>query len=655
MKFSKILFLVLAVVWGAVVGKAWASVEIEGWGDLRGFRIDGQLMQVTTSLRVARPDWKEAISTGHWQQRQLHFTHDGDDQIYRGQIAFKDGQALDYRYVIHDLGADGVAMKLQITPQADMQLEGLYFSVSAPLEDYAGATAELVNVKAPATRSSEISTTRPATDRRYLRGVASGVRLTGPHRRLWVDFDSPTDVLVQDVKDPRGDKISTLISLRPGNAIKDQVISASLTLRTSGDADHEPARLVLDAVNRGSVFNGIGGNFVFGLDSPIVKYNLEHLNLVWSRMAMSLREWEPVQIPDPSPATLAANDQPGTEMRASLELAQHFQRRSIPLIMSLWVAPPWALSNPKADEPYAQGRIVNPAKWDALCQSITSYLLYAREHYGVEPTLFSLNESDLGVTIHLTPKEYCDVIKKLGSCFASQGLTTKILLGDVSYPGAVDFINSVADDPQALSYIGAVSYHSWNGATLETLAAWRNAARKLGLPLLVAEGGMDSDAYRYPFILNETWYAMEEGALYLDVLTQSQPLSILPWELTTDYGLIDLSRGTLQPTKRFWFLKQLSDTTGTGAAHLAISTDHSAIHAAAFFETGENGYSIHLINTGASRQVSIGQIPADVHNFQCYLTDSNDDFHKIEAVPVQGGVARLKLPAMSFVTLTSGQ
>jgi hypothetical protein len=612
-------------------------------------------MRVTTSLRVARPGGKEAISTGHWHQRQLHFTRDGDDQIYSGQITFRDGRSLAYRYAIHDLGQDGAAMKIDVTPQADMQLDGIYFSVSAPLEDYAGATAELVDATMPVTRSSEVSTTRPATGRHYLQGVASGVQLTSTHHRLRVDFDSPRDVLIEDVKEPRGDAVSLRISLHPGNATKDQVISASLTLRSGGDADHTSARLVLDPTIRGSAFNGIGGNFVFGLDSPIVKFNLEHLNVIWSRMAMSLREWEPVEIPDPSAAALGGNDRPGSEMRASLELAQDFQRHGIPLIMSLWVVPPWALSNPKPDELYATGRIVIPAKWDALCQSITSYLLHAREHYGVEPKLFSFNESDLGVTIRLSPQEYRDVVKKLGSCFASQGLATKILLGDVSYPGPVDFINSVAGDPQALSYVGAVSYHSWNGASLEKLAAWHSVALKLGLPLLVTEGGMDPDAYRYPFILNQTWYALEEGALYLDVLSQSQPLALLPWELTPDYGLIRLEGGTLQPTKRFWFLKQLSETTGAGAAHLAISSDNPAIHTAAFFNTGENGYSIHLVNTGASRQVNIAGIPPDVREFHGYLTNSTDDFQKSEAVPVEGGVARLLLPAMSFISLTSGK
>jgi hypothetical protein len=125
--------------------------------------------------------------------------------------------------------------------------------------------------------------------------------------------------------------------------------------------------------------------------------------------------------------------------------------------------------------------------------------------------------------------------------------------------------------------------------------------------------------------------------------------------LTPDYGLIALEAGTLQPTKRFWFLKQLSETTGTGAAHLAISSDNPAIHAAAFFKTGENGYSIHLVNTGASRQIRIAGIPADVHTLQGYLTNSTDDFQKTDAVQVKDGVVRLQLPALSFISLTTGK
>jgi hypothetical protein len=143
--------------------------------------------------------------------------------------------------------------------------------------------------------------------------------------------------------------------------------------------------------------------------------------------------------------------------------------------------------------------------------------------------------------------------------------------------------------------------------------------------------------------------------LYLDVLSQSQPLAILPWELTPDYGLIAFDGATPQPSKRFWFLKQLSATTGAGALHLDITSDNPTVHAAAFFNTGDNGYSIHILNTGASRQISIAGIPPGVHKFQVYLTDSIDDYHKADVLTVDGGVTRMQLPAMCFVTLTSGQ
>ena len=51
--------------------------------------------------------------------------------------------------------------------------------------------------------------------------------------------------------------------------------------------------------------------------------------------------------------------------------------------------------------------------------------------------------------------------------------------------------------PKPAKYIGAVSFHSWNSGTTEQYTHFSQAARKLDVPLLVAEGGLDPSAHQY--------------------------------------------------------------------------------------------------------------------------------------------------------------
>ena len=129
--------------------------------------------------------------------------------------------------------------------------------------------------------------------------------------------------------------------------------------------------------------HGFGGNFVYGAESPSSIYNLDHLNLAWGRAWMPLHEWE-AENDNADPAMtsmelLAANDKPGTKLRASLEIARELEKRNIPYIVSVWGVPGWMASNPGKPGENKSGIIVTRDNWPELAESIGSYLLYARE------------------------------------------------------------------------------------------------------------------------------------------------------------------------------------------------------------------------------------------------------------------------------------
>jgi hypothetical protein len=202
--------------------------------------------------------------------------------------------------------------------------------------------------------------------------------------------------------------------------------------------------------------------------------------------------------------------------------------------------------------------------------------------------------------------------------------------------------------------MGAVSFHSWRGGTVEQFTRWGNAAKKLGLPLLVAEGGTDSNSYAYPNIFLEPWYGLEEISEYVEMCRICQPASIVQWQLTANYSLLRGGRDgePLAPTERFWLLKQL-DATPPGSAALPITCDKPAIYACAFADAGQGVYAVHLVNNGATRPVTISGFPDSVSQLQVFVTDAARGMKEMEPVPVTDGTARLTLDSESFTTLKS--
>ena len=71
------------------------------------------------------------------------------------------------------------------------------------------------------------------------------------------------------------------------------------------------------------------------------------------------------------------------------------------------------------------GNPLNPKKMRSIIKSLGDYFVYLKEAYGVEPELFSFNESDLGINVRMTGQEHADFIKKLGAYLASKDVTTK--------------------------------------------------------------------------------------------------------------------------------------------------------------------------------------------------------------------------------------
>ena len=665
-------FMSICTIWGCGGPKGISSIdqpEVMAWGNLNGIRVEGQLMEFKTCLRVVQEDWSKFEETIKERRQQKHrYRRSGNTQTMTAQM-----DSLFFTQVVEESGAGMATIAVQCSSTADTNLAGVFFCIELPGADYAGGKVQLLDAQTPAAAGIEITSSRPAPRREYVRTTARGVRFLSPRRQLEVTLTTPAEILVRNyiadstthASQNDSTNIHVFITLLSGNAKKGQTAKNVFTLKASGEIDRDPVALTLDPSRPGQVFDGLGGNFRLQnprMDPQVIAYNLDNMRVAWGRVEMPWQFWHPEEAVDPLAAARAGNLH--QRVQAAMEMAQRLAQKGMPVIVSNWFAPAWAIIGDPRDASRPQpgglyGNPLNPEKMNRIYESIGAYLLYLKQRYGVEAVAFSFNESDLGIDVRQTAEEHKEFIKGLGAHLAALGLATRLLLGDTSDARPIDFIKPAKADLEAVKYIAAVSFHSWRGCTDEILAQWSAAARGLNVPLLVGEGSTDAAAWTYPQIFDEPSFALHEINLYTRICALSQPKSILQWQLTSDYSLlagggIFGNEEKLRPTQRFWNLKQLA-ATPPGSFALPITCDRPNVTSAAFGNIAAGGYAVHIVNNGASRAATLNGLPAGLQEMRVYVTDSERGMKEGKRVPVADGKAQFTLEAVSFTTLLGAQ
>lgn len=631
------------LITGMTMASALGQTQLEPWGNIIGIRVDGQPMQFESSLRVVNGDWSVIRSTG--QERQHPKYHrDGNKQVVETRV-----DSTSFIETVEDIGKGNVKVTLEVSGTPNP--ETVCFSLSLPDADY---SAGLVTV------DGQTPMPLMAADNLHpAGGNIRSVRFTSPTRQLELTFDEPGSMVIRHEEANGSAHAQVYFPMTTSNV--QEKVSRTFMIRASGHIDKKPVTLTLDTTQTGRVFEGLGGNFRLQnpkADPQVIDYCLQNLRVAWGRVEMPWAFWQPALEKDPM--TEAKEGRLNARVRQAMEMAQRLYKMGIPVILTAWSAPAWAVVGTPKFRPGPDGVWGNPldhSKDNAIYKSIADYIAYLRDNYGVEISLFSFNESDLGINIRQTGEEHVALIKGLGAYLASRGLKTRMLLGDNSDATTYSFIYPAMNDPETYPYIGAISFHSWRGWDKEILEKWADAATKMKLPLLVGEGSIDAAAWNYPAIFREPVYAMQEINLYTRLLAICEPESILQWQLTSDYsplagGGIFGNNEPLHPTQRFWNLKQLSSTP-KGLKAMAIGGDHTLISCAALGDPEKGVYAIHLVNNGAKRQVTLEGLPKGLKQFRMYITDSDRGMKEMKPVKVKGGVARFTLDTYAYTTLIS--
>jgi len=618
-----------------------AQTEVMAWGNLTGIRVEGQLMEFESSLKVVGKDWTSVSATAKENQRPKYH-RDGQTQTVTTEL-----RNIKFTQEVKENGKGIAIVNISATAQNDTLIDGVYFCLDLPESNYSAATVKLNGSSKKQSISSLLSS---GSKMQKLSGKT--ILLEASKRQIELTLNSASTFIIK--KEAGSQNFQLYVALMGPNIKNGQQAQKSITIRASGDIDRELAQISIDAKNPGRAFAGFGGNFRLqnpNADPAVIQYCLDNMRVAWGRVEMPWRQWQPEE--NMNPIEVANAGKLSDNIIKSMLMAQKLAKLGIPIILSDWSAPRWAMTN---DHPSGtRGDALDQGKIEKIYKSIGDYIVYLKQNYGVEPALFSFNESDLGINIRQTGKEHADFIKGFGAYMAKRGLATKMLIGDNSDATTYDFIVPALNDPETHKYIGAVSFHSWRGCDKATLEKWAGASRKLNVPLIVAEGSTDASAHTYSEMFYEQTFALYEINLYIRICSICQPLSILQWQLTSDYSVLKGmniygTKGELAPTRRFWNLKQLASTPEK-AFSLPVSCNKEEVNCAAFGNIARGEYAIHMVNNGAARKAVISGIPTEVSALQVFVTDETKNMTKSGELKVVNGKIEVDLLPTSFTTL----
>lgn len=592
---------------------------------------DGTRLELLGHFVIVLADGRELLVQPHDQRSPIQ--RDGLERRWSGTLPlmFTTGARFSVAWTESESGValDG---KVALASETPFSVRSVDYVVDVPRDSFVGGHLTPGDVALPAVKPADAVFFRGTTD-------APGFVDAAGRWSIGLKLDRARAITVSDCWEERGRFYRTRIPLFSGRWMPDQEIALHLAFTPGGASPAREAHLTLDANQPRQHFIGFGGNYCFNTTTPVVDYTLDQLTSAWVRFELKAHAWD------------AERDQPGEALRRDFELMRRTQEAKTPWILSLWRLPERYYQAPeRGASPLGHGRRIAAEHWDEFVDLVGSYLVHLKKNYGAEPDLFSFNESDLGVDVIFTPEGHRDLIKALGRQFAKLGLKTRLLLGDSANPrDRLDFVLPATADAEAMSYLGAVSFHSWGGATNEQYAFWGDLAEWLHLPLMVGEAGFDPSAWR-----NRAYdsfdYGLREIAQHFDFLRYARPQISLYWQFTADYGLVRVRPdGSIEPTARFWMMKHLANLTPRDSEMLTTASDAAEVRIAAFGRGGT--FVVHVLNTGAACRAQLGGLPAGP--WQVTTTSEEVSFQQ-EAKPLTvtaTGEVVLEMPARCFVTL----
>lgn len=353
-----------------------------------------------------------------------------------------------------------------------------------------------------------------------------------------------------------------------------------------------------------------GGNFINVFSGttnptePVSDYNLAHLAVRVARVRMTLEEWEPVNDDADANNINWESFQDTKYNHASFLLMQELQKRGTEIVVTSWDLPDWIVSDPSKDTK----RFVPYENYPEIVEMVATWLLRARDEYGVEPQYVSFNEPDVGAYITIAPFEAVMLIEQAGKRFDELGIKTKWMIADTAnINGSVIYARSVLKQGSIRPYLGVFANHSWDSdSSDESYIAVREFALETNLEVWCTEAGTDAFSWQTPEKFPTYKYAVELARIYSRVLKLTGANAILYWEMMgSDYWLND---GT-KPYPSFNVIRQLGEQIPPGAVIIETSNNTETLYSVA--AQAPSHFVVFLVNTGETPlTVTVEGLPA---------------------------------------------
>ncbi len=402
-------------------------------------------------------------------------------------------------------------------------------------------------------------------------------------------------------------------------------------------------------------FLGFGGNYCqamysgHALDS-IGQYTLETLRPEYVRVPIPLNLWEPVN--DNGSPTKANPD--GFKKTAALvelfdmlkAMKEKYGVKNI--TASIWEAAPWMVESTEG----STGGIIPEALYPEVAESITTFLKYVRDNYGVEIDQVSFNEPDIGINVRMGAAEAVSFIRIAGPMMRKAGLKTKFLVGDVSQPQpTVAYAKTLLAEPSISDFLGPVSFHSWNSSSMSNtmLSTIRDYMATTDKLLICGEFGYNPGLWKTPEEFPTWQNAWFLANLFYRTLKFTGANVILYWELENDYPLMSTD---LKPYPAWHVVQQTLGTLKPGSV-LVDSQSEDETLLGTYAAKNKNGYFMMQLLNKQEKTVRVtvkgapeGKLIVSVTQKDSYLANGGIN-------ESANGLRVLELPPKSMVTLSS--
>ncbi len=394
-----------------------------------------------------------------------------------------------------------------------------------------------------------------------------------------------------------------------------------------------------------------GGNFINVFSGttdplePVSIYNLEHLDVRVARVRMTLEEWEPSN-DDDDPNHINWDAFQDTEFNhASFQLMQKLQARGTEIIVTTWDVPDWLVANPTK----STQRFIPYELYPEAVEMIASWLVTARDIYGVEPAYVSFNEPGIGAYVSLAAFEASMLIEQAGPRFDELGIKTKWLIADTSnIDGSVAYARNVLKNEAIHPYLGVFANHSWDSDSPDSdYLEVREYALENNLEVWCTETGSNAFSWQTPEKFLTYNYAVELARIYSRVLKLTGTTAVLYWEMMgTDYWINDGSN----PYPSFHIIRQLGEQIPQGSVIVETSTNTEDFYSVA--AQAPDHFAVFMVNTGEDTlTVNLAGLPDGIYTHVQTTDGELETTLGTYAVPKDA--VSLQIPGRSVHVLTT--